>query len=148
MRSFDVLFLFCAWINGWVNKRAAGDLRRHRSHPLWRLCNDLVNPIRGLVQDCSISSALAMVILQSCNKLSVYGWVDWFGTKPFPTTMLILYHLDPDNKFQWNLNQATQLQQNALANDFCQIALILVKGFVLINTHIIIYSIYIDIYIY
>ena len=24
--------LTCAWINGWVNNRAAGDLRRHRTH--------------------------------------------------------------------------------------------------------------------
>ena len=24
--------LICAWINGWVNNREAGDLRRHRSH--------------------------------------------------------------------------------------------------------------------
>ena len=29
MRSFDV---WCAWINGWVNTRDAGDLRRHRPH--------------------------------------------------------------------------------------------------------------------
>ena len=27
--SFDV---FCVWINGWVNNREAGDLRRHRAH--------------------------------------------------------------------------------------------------------------------
>ena len=26
-----ILFI-CAWINGWVNKREAGDLRRHRPH--------------------------------------------------------------------------------------------------------------------
>ena len=25
-------FLICAWINGWVNNREAGDLRRHRAH--------------------------------------------------------------------------------------------------------------------
>ena len=31
MRSFDVI-LICAWINGWVNNREAGDLRRHRAH--------------------------------------------------------------------------------------------------------------------
>ena len=31
MRSFDV-YLICAWINGWVNNREAGDLRRHRGH--------------------------------------------------------------------------------------------------------------------
>ena len=24
--------LICAWINGWVNNRDAGDLRRHRTH--------------------------------------------------------------------------------------------------------------------
>ena len=24
--------LICAWINGWVNNREAGDLRRHRTH--------------------------------------------------------------------------------------------------------------------
>ena len=24
--------LICAWINGWVNNRDAGDLRRHRNH--------------------------------------------------------------------------------------------------------------------
>ena len=27
-----VFYLICAWINAWVNNRAAGDLRRHRAH--------------------------------------------------------------------------------------------------------------------
>ena len=42
-RSFDV-YLFCAWIKGWVNNRKAGDLRRHWAHydvtamnGVWRL---------------------------------------------------------------------------------------------------------------
>ena len=30
-RSFDVS-LICVWINGWVNNREAGDLRRHRGY--------------------------------------------------------------------------------------------------------------------
>ena len=30
-RSFDVL-LICVWINGWVNNREAGDLRRNQAH--------------------------------------------------------------------------------------------------------------------
>ena len=30
-RSLDV-FLICAWINGWVNNREAGDLRHYRTH--------------------------------------------------------------------------------------------------------------------
>ena len=28
---FDVFFI-CAWLNGWVNTREAGELRRHRAH--------------------------------------------------------------------------------------------------------------------
>ena len=31
-RSFDVFFDLCLWINGWVNNREAGDLRRHCAH--------------------------------------------------------------------------------------------------------------------
>ena len=27
-----LIFFICAWINGWVNDREAGDLRRHRAH--------------------------------------------------------------------------------------------------------------------
>ena len=46
-RSFDVFSLICVWINGWVNNREAGDLRRYRAHydvtvmfaldPIWYL---------------------------------------------------------------------------------------------------------------
>ena len=38
--SFDVS-LICAWLNGWVNTREAGDLRLSR--PLWRHCNVCLN---------------------------------------------------------------------------------------------------------
>ena len=31
-RGALVLSLICAWINGWVNNREAGDLRRHSAH--------------------------------------------------------------------------------------------------------------------
>ena len=31
-RGALVLFLICAWTNGWVNNRDAGDLGRHRAH--------------------------------------------------------------------------------------------------------------------
>ena len=44
-RSFDVFFI-CVWINGWVNNREAGDLRRYRAHyevtvMLYKWRNDL-----------------------------------------------------------------------------------------------------------
>ena len=32
--------------------------------------------INGLVQDCSNSSALAMELLQSCTKPSIYVWMN------------------------------------------------------------------------
>ena len=31
-RGALIFYLICAWINGWVNNREAGDLRRHRVH--------------------------------------------------------------------------------------------------------------------
>ena len=31
-RGALMFFFVCAWINGWVNNRGAGDLRRHRAH--------------------------------------------------------------------------------------------------------------------
>ena len=31
-QCFDDFFFICAWINGWVNNREAGDLRRYGTH--------------------------------------------------------------------------------------------------------------------
>ena len=44
----------CSWINGWVNNREAGDLRRHRAH------NDVI------VMKCR---ALMFVLFDSLNRL-------------------------------------------------------------------------------
>ena len=35
--------LICAWINGWVNSREAGDLRRYRAHYDVTVISDLMN---------------------------------------------------------------------------------------------------------
>ena len=55
-RSFDVSFI-CVWINGWVNNRKAGDLRRYRAHYnvtvmllstlALRQCTEINNPLRS-----------------------------------------------------------------------------------------------------
>ena len=59
-RSFGVLSIY-VWINGWVNNREAGDLRRHRAHydvivmkstfynPVYILRHELVNERRFLI---------------------------------------------------------------------------------------------------
>ena len=51
---FLVFSLICAWINGWVNTREAGDLRRHRAH-----CDVIVN------SECQKAS---MPIQLSCGR--------------------------------------------------------------------------------
>ena len=60
--------LICVWINGWVNNREAGDSRRNQAH------YDVIVMFysHGCVQDCSISSALAMETPQSCTEPSIY----------------------------------------------------------------------------
>ena len=45
--------LICVWIDGWVNNREAGDLRRYRAH-------------------CDVTVMNALELLQSCTKPSVW----------------------------------------------------------------------------
>ena len=51
--------LICAWINGWVNNREAGDLRRHRAHydVIVMLC-EMSSIARGLNKMAAILSTL------------------------------------------------------------------------------------------
>ena len=47
--------------------------KRQGTPGTWQICTDIFTIlIDGLVEDCSISSALAMEILQSCTKPSIY----------------------------------------------------------------------------
>ena len=77
-----MLSLICAWINGWVNNREAGDLRRHRAHyDVTVLVYDriiiITMPITdGLVQERRNSSALAIELRFSCPNTSI-----WCGHK-------------------------------------------------------------------
>ena len=50
--------LICAWINGWVNNREAGDLRRHRSHYDVTVMQGWTKSVSSLqYQECNISRA-------------------------------------------------------------------------------------------
>ena len=60
--------LICAWINSWVNNLEAGDLRHHRDHSDVTV---MVYRIDCLVEDCCISSPLAMKIREYCIKPSI-----------------------------------------------------------------------------
>ena len=78
--------LICVWINGWVNTREAGDLRRYRAHYdvivmqtmylsycIRSACNIVVvcRNMHGSVQERRNFSALAMELRLSCSKPSI-----------------------------------------------------------------------------
>ena len=42
-RGASIFSLICAWINGWVNNRETGDLRRHRPHYDVTVINNFVH---------------------------------------------------------------------------------------------------------
>ena len=52
--------------------------------------------MRGLVQDCSISSALAMEILQSCTKPSIYMYEDYLIDHTLHTSCISFFRTDTD----------------------------------------------------
>ena len=78
--SFD--FFICAWINGWVNNREAGDLRRTPSRPLWRHCNGAViyptdSQLVGTLFTHDISATIRYILVcvdSSTNEFKLRNW--------------------------------------------------------------------------
>ena len=97
-RGALMLSLICAWINGWVNNREAGDLRRHRRH-----CNDAV-----LIPACApiISALLApcaehLMVKQFDRTDRFFSLTHWsLGTTYFE--FLIKYNNFHSRKWIWN----------------------------------------------
>ena len=98
--------LICARINGSVNNRKAGDLRRHRAH---------YDVIIMLITDaqstkCLISTLKPFLITHrsrvthGCIK-AIIGSDDWFGH--FLNQCWIIVNWTTGNKFQWNWNKNT-----------------------------------------
>ena len=75
---------------------------------------EYMDNVDHLVQDCSISSALAMEILQSCTKSSMYSWLGpqwWLFWTDVPRIMsftVLLKHGRPVAKCDPWIQQATQ----------------------------------------
>ena len=89
--------LICVWINGWVNNRKAGDLRRYRIHydvivMIWWHGNafPIADPLLGestghrrfpLSRACNADFLFGVFLVVSLNKLlekkhTSYGWVE------------------------------------------------------------------------
>ena len=90
--------LICAWINGWVNNREAGDLRQHRAHydvtVLQRTWYDYQETWVAWVHECIISYLISWyeqyTIHRQWNQIRCFVMLHWFN-----------YHIDM-NVRQWS----------------------------------------------
>ena len=61
-----MFYLIYAWINGWVNNREAGDLRRHRAHyDVTVLVFCITSPVRTTVDEQVMRNCDAFLLLTS-----------------------------------------------------------------------------------
>ena len=76
MMQWQYDYTLSAVCRNMMSKRQLHGTFMYYARELWRYINNWVDPwhvqIDGLVQDCSNSSALAMELLQSCAKPSLY----------------------------------------------------------------------------
>ena len=71
--------LICAWINGWVNNRGAGDLRRHRAHYdviviIYRLSFTMPDFIMNIGYTVQRKSYITLLVFcaVTCRKINFY----------------------------------------------------------------------------
>ena len=79
--KFDVFF-DCVWINGWVNNRQAGDLRRHRAH--------YVGFIFWLIIKWVAFSDLIRMIGYQYNTSRMAARISWLETNPILSILMPL----------------------------------------------------------
>ena len=103
-RGALIFFLIYVWINGWVNNREAGDLRRHRGHYDVYICESrsVHLHIDGLVQEKRNANVLAMELRLSCIKPSIcrsaFNYSNKCDTKTYHISN---HHLSFTNQIFW-----------------------------------------------
>ena len=98
--------LICAWINGWVNNREAGDLRRHRAHhdvSLIMSNHILRKAINGVIYPCRYLSHTMLLTHWSRDKIAAF-----FQTT-FSSAFSCMKMLEFRLKFHWSLFLRVQL---------------------------------------
>ena len=105
-----MFYLVCSWMNGWVNNRDAGDLRRHRAHydvtVMWEVIGFGVAAMASIKISIKVIKWLNMIVcwyLISSNELS---WSDfmtlqWLGPLNSHGSVSIPWLLRP-----WRQNQS------------------------------------------
>ena len=83
-RGAVMFSLICVWINGWVNNREAGDLRRHRTH-----C-DVIVMLLFVMLCCGLVHP--NLLIPSYGILGIH-WVLWHKKIKPNTTTLWVYQM-------------------------------------------------------
>ena len=114
-RSFDGLI--CAWINGWLNNREAGDFRRHRTH----YDVTVMSYYSTLFRHCCVIYAL-YVLLHSYT-------ISWDTGPCFNETWLLHRPFLPlENLPYWGRNKMVVILQTIFSKAFGWIKIIYVQS--------------------
>ena len=105
-RGALMLYLICAWTNGWVNNGDAGDLIRHCAHYNATVmnCNKRMNSTSGSL--IRYIPAFAMIInhcvwqLHVCNRIMKRNWFKYFHFTATGQQLYIYHHLWNEDGFQ------------------------------------------------
>ena len=108
------LFFICAWINGWVNNREAGDLRRHRAHydvtamedyESWMKRHVVHDNWRGIKRNKKITT------LNPSWNIGIYFSIAWACRENLPTL-----NMHEANIIRCNINVLYTLQHTSVWN--------------------------------
>ena len=99
--------LICAWINGWVNNREAGDLRRHRAHhdvtvmlSHWQI-NTYICTHEAV--GANVTGYLLEAIYETTHILSIWMSVRVFHIKTFVLSGIIYVLFNCNISFRWTI---------------------------------------------
>ena len=94
--------LICVWINGWVNNREAGDLRRYRSHydviVMWLQENQFILQLLLLIPNPTYTAICLIItahitLYHQCNYIVMHNdtWNKWSSNHSISGTVFFMY---------------------------------------------------------
>ena len=120
-------YLICVWINGWVNNREAGDLRRHRSHyDVIVMCSVKTVPTDGLAPLGATSAGSVMILCGSrlYSGPALEGLTPWGRDKmdaisqtTFSKAFSWMKMFEYRSKLHWGLFLMVQLTISSIGSD-------------------------------
>ena len=100
-RGALVFSLIFVWINGWVNNREAGDLRRHRGHYDVNVTSNMFLTWSRLCPLTNIFDGVQIIIGPNSGLCPAQRDGHSFGVKPLCVSILSYCQSDPTKHFIW-----------------------------------------------